>query len=222
MQLTNRLSVTVTFAFALMTAVPAQAQSSSASAALPGYELGGGISAFFLTDLEGAEATQPPSAWITLPMGRLGVQIDYLRSVRSQPLYYAGYSHTDDQGREISYDVAREDHHIEEVLGVAIKWPFPRLGRNSYLLIGGAWQRGTTRGCVAVSPGDRPEHGARVDFPPGFECSRWPGDVSYIGLPLYGVGVDFPLGSRFFGSVQYRARLLPSLGDLRVGAGVRF
>ena len=64
-------------------------------------------------------------------MGRLGVQIDYLRSVRSQPLYYAGYSHTDDQGREISYDVAREDHHIEEVLGVAIKWPFPRLGRNS-------------------------------------------------------------------------------------------
>ena len=73
-----------------------------------------------------------------------------------------------------------------------------------------------------MSPDDRPEHGARVDFPPGFECSRWPGEVSYIGLPLYGVGVDFPLGSRFFGSVQYRARLLPLLGDLRVGAGVRF
>ena len=140
--------------------------SSSASEALRGYEFGGGISAFFLTDLEGAEAAQPPSAWITLPAGRFRVQIDYLRSVRSEPLYYAGYGHTDDQGREISYDVAREDHHVVQVLGVALKWPIPRLGRSSYLLIGGAWQRGTTRGCVAVSPGDRPEHGARLDFPP--------------------------------------------------------
>ena len=219
MKLTIRL--TVTFTLGLMTALPALAQSSSAAAALPGYELGGGISAF-LENVEGAEATQPPSAWITLPMGRVRVQIDYLRSVRSQPLYYAGYGHTDDQGREISYDVAREDHHLVQVLSVAFKWPFRGRGRGSYVLLGGAWQRGTTRGCVALSPGDRPEHGARLDFPPGFECSRSPGDVTHIVLPLYGVGVDFPLGSRFFGSVQYRARLIPWLGDLRVGAGIRF
>ena len=220
MQLTNRLSVT--FSLGLMTAMPALAQSSSESATLPSYEVGGGISAFFLEHLEGAKATHPPSAWITLPMGRFGVQIDYLRSVWSQPLYYARFSHSDDEGREISYNVAREDHHVAQVLGAAIKWPFPRTGRRGYLLIGGAVQRGTTRGCVAISPGDRPEHGARLDFPPGFKCAHQRGDVRHVVLPLYGVGVDFPLGSRFFGSVQYRARLLPSLGDLRIGAGIRF
>ena len=235
MKLANRLSVT--FALGLMTPMPALAQSSSANAALPGYELGGRISAFFLEDAEGspptfnwawdslvggAEATRPPSVWVTLPMGRWGVQIDYLRSVQSQPLYYARYSHTDDQGQEISYDVARKHHHVAQVLEVAFKWPFSRRGRSSYLLMGGAVQRGMTRACVAISPGDRPEHGARVDFPPGFECSRSPGDVSHIGLPVYGVGVDFPLGSRFFASVQYRAWFVPWVGDLRVGAGVRF
>ena len=221
-QLTNRLSATL--ALALMTAAPALAQSSSAPAALPSYELGGGILAAYYTDLEGrgVEVTQAPSAWITLPVGRLRLQIEYLRDVRSQPLYYAGYGRTDDQGREISYDVAREDYDVGQVLGVVIKWPFPELSRRSYLLIGGAWTRLTARSCVAVSPGDRPEHGARLDFPPGFECSRSPGDVRQIGLPLYGVGVDLPLGSRFFGSVQYRARGLPLLGELRVGAGVRF
>lgn len=155
-------------------------------------------------------------------MGGFRLQIEYLRDVQSQPLYYAEYGRTDDQGREISYDVAREAYAVAQALGVVIKWPFPRLGRRGYVLIGGAWTRVTARNCVAVSPGDRPEHGARVDFPPGFECSRSPGDVSQFGFPLYGAGVDFPLGSRFFGSVQYRALGLPLLGELRVGAGVRF
>ena len=225
MRLTNGLAVM--FALGLMTAIPALAQSSSANAALSRYELGGSISAFVLKDAEGSPPTfnwawDSPSVWITLPMGRWGVQIDYLRSVRSQPLYYAGYGHTDDRGREISYDVAREHHHVAQEFGVAFKWPFPRRGRSSYLLIGGAVARGMTRACVAISPGDRPEHGARVDFPPGFECSRSPGDVSHIGRPVYGVGLDFPLGSRFLASVQYRAWLVPWLGELRVGAGVRF
>ena len=220
-QLTNRLSVP--FAIGLMTVAPALAQSSSAPVALPSYELGAGILASYYIDLDGgAEAAiQAPIAWITLPVGGLRVEIEYLRSVQSQPLYYAPYGRTDDQGREISYDVARENYVVGQVLGVAIKWPFPKLS-TSYLLTGGAWGRVTARHCVAVSPDDRPEHGARLDFPPGFECSRSPADVSQIVLPLYGAGVDFPLGSRFFWSVQYRARLLPLLGELRVGAGVRF
>ena len=212
-----RLSVVLVIG--LVTVTPAVAQQ---AADLPRYELAVGFAPFFRAD-EGAEATQAPSAWITLPVGRLGVQIGYLRNVRRQSLYYLGYGHTDDQGREIRYNVARADFDVEQMVSAAIRWRFPGLGGRSYLLVGGAWQYNRRRACVAISPDDRPEHGARVDFPPGFECSRSPVVKSRIHLaPLYGVGVDLPLGSRFFGSVQYRARWLPSLGEVRVGAGIRF
>ncbi len=175
----------------LVTVTPAVAQQ---AADLPRYELAVGFAPFFRAD-EGAEATQAPSAWITLPVGRLGVQIDYLRNVRSQSLYYLGYSHTDDQGREIRYNVARADFDVEQLVSSAIRWSFPGLGGRGYLLIGGAWQYYRRRPCVAISPGDRPEHGARVDFPPGFKCSRSPVVKSRIhAAPLYGVGVDLPLG----------------------------
>ena len=76
---------------------------------------------------------------------------------------------------------------------------------------------------LTINVGDRPERGAHLDFPPGFECSSTPADVVHqMPAPLYGVGWDLPLGSRFFGSVQYRARWVPYLGELRVGVGYRF
>ena len=160
---------------------------------------------------------------VTVPVGRFRLQIDHLLNVRGAPLWYAGYGHTDDLGRHVRYQVARTSHHVEQLFSAAVKWPLRSLGRGGYLLLGGAWQYYTDRWCTAINVGDRPEFGARLDFPSGFKCSSTPVDVSHHGLfPLYGVGWDLPLGSRFFGIVQYRARWLPYLGELRVGAGFRF
>ena len=140
--------------------------------------------------------------------------------MRGQPLHYTGYYDTDEQGRDFRYDRARVDHHVDQVFGAAVLWPFPKGSTTTYLLLGGAYQHTADRWCVAE--GD-PEPAARLDFPAGFDCSREPVDVNldYL-LPLYGVGFDSSLESRFFIRVQYRARLHPLLGDLRTGVGVRF
>lgn len=213
----------ITFAV-LMTATQTLAQSADEPDDLhsPSYEVGFGIAPWFLAYID-VEATQPPSVWATLPVGRFRLQMDYLRSVRGEPLWYAGYHDTDDQGRDVRFEVARTSHHVEQLFGAAVQLPFRRLGRRGYLLVGGAWMDYTDRWCVARQTGESADHGARLDFPAGFECSSSPADVSHNGLvPLYGVGWDVPLGSSFFGSLQYRARLLPQLGELRVGAGFRF
>ena len=208
----------LTFALVLLTAPPVLAQSSDAPTAQR-YEVGVGISPFFLPFLD-ESGNLPPSGWVTVPAGRFQLQLDYLRNVRGQPLYYAGYYDTDEQGRDFSYDRARVDHHVDQVFGAAVLWPFPRGSTTTYLLLGGAYQHTADRWCVARG---EPEPDGRLDFPAGFDCSRDPVDVNLRYLvPLYGVGFDSSLESRFFLRVQYRARLHPMLGDLRVGVGVRF
>ena len=208
----------LTLALALVTAPPVLAQSPTATAALR-YEVGVGISPFFMPFLD-ESGSFPPSGWVTVPTGRFRLQLDYLRDVRSQSLYYAGYYDTDEQGRDFSYDRARMDHHVDQVFGAAVLWPFPRDSTTTYLLIGGAYQHTADRWCVAEG---EPEPRGRLDFPAGFDCSRDPVDVNIRALvPLYGVGIDSDFESRFFIRVQYRARLVPSLGDLRIGVGVRF
>ena len=210
----------------LMTTAQALAQSADKpdDRRPPSYEVGVGIAPWFLAYVD-VEATQPPSVWVTVPVGKSRIQIDHLRSVRADPLWYAGYFDPDDPSRDVLFEVARTSRNVEQLVSVAVKWPFRRHGRGAsgYLLIGGAWAYYTDRWCSASQTGEIADHGARVDFPPGFECSSSPADYVYRGvLPLYGVGLDLPLGSRFFGSLQYRARLVPWLGELRVGAGFRF
>ena len=70
----HRLSLV--FVIGLVTVAPARAE---LAAAPPRYEVAVGFAPFFRA-YEGAEASQAPSAWITLPVGRLGVQIDHLRT----------------------------------------------------------------------------------------------------------------------------------------------
>lgn len=205
----------------LMTAAPSLAQSGNESddRHSPRYDVGAAVAPWFLAYVD-EEATHPPSVWVTIPAGRLTIQLDYLRSVRGEPLWYLEYPQTDGS---LGYEEARTSHHVEQVFSAAVKWPVRRLGRGGYLLLGGAWQYYTDRWCTAFNVGDRSERGARLDFPPGFECSSTPADVVHqMFAPLYGVGWDLPLGSRFFGSVQYRARWVPYLGELRVGVGYRF
>ncbi len=90
----------LTLALALVTAPPVLAQSPTATAALR-YEVGVGISPFFMPFLD-ESGSFPPSGWVTVPTGRFRLQLDYLRDVRSQSLYYAGYYDTDEQGRDFS------------------------------------------------------------------------------------------------------------------------
>ena len=137
----------LTLALALVTAPPVLAQSPTATAALR-YEVGVGISPFFMPFLD-ESGSFPPSGWVTVPTGRFRLQLDYLRDVRSQSLYYAGYYDTDEQGRDFSYDRARMDHHVDQVFGAAVLWPFPRDSTTTYLLIGGAYQHTADRWCVA-------------------------------------------------------------------------
>ena len=102
----------------------------------------------------------------------------------------------------------------------SLLWPFPRGSTTTYLLLGAAYQHTADRWSIAEGES---EPGGRVEFPAGFDCSRDP--VSYVirrWLPLYGVGLDSSRDARFFYRWQYRARLYPSLGDLRIGVGVRF
>ena len=157
----------LTLALALVTAPPVLAQSPTATAALR-YEVGVGISPFFMPFLD-ESGSFPPSGWVTVPTGRFRLQLDYLRDVRSQSLYYAGYYDTDEQGRDFSYDRARMDHHVDQVFGAAVLWPFPRDSTTTYLLIGGAYQHTADRWCVAEG---EPEPRGRLDFPAGFDCSR--------------------------------------------------
>ena len=127
----------ITFAI-LMTAAPSLAQSGYESDGRhsPSYEVGAGIAPWFLSYVD-VEATHPPSAWVTIPAGGLKIQIDYLRSVRGEPLWYLEYARTDES---FGYEVARMSHHVEQVFSAAVKWPLRRLGRGGYLLLGGAWQ----------------------------------------------------------------------------------
>ena len=206
----------LTFALALVTAPVVFAQSPEAPTAAR-YEIGGGISLFFLPFLD-VSGSSPPSGWVTVPAGRSRVQFDYLRNVRGQR--YTEYYRTDDQGQEFRYERARVDHHVDQVFSAAVLWPFLRGSTTTYLLLGGAYQHTADRSCVAEG---EPQPGGRLDFPAGFNCPRDPVYVSWPNvLPLYGVGLDSSLESRFFIRVQYRARLHPLLGDLRIGAGVRF
>ena len=165
----------VTFAI-LMTASSSLAQPADESddRQSPSYEVGAGIAPWFLSYVD-VEATRPPSVWATIPAGRFRVQIDYLRSVRGQPLWYAGYAHTDDHGWNVEYQVARMSHHVEQMFSAAVKWPWRRLGRRGYLLFGGAWHYYTKRWCVAINVGDRPEHGTRLDWRRLFLFSSPPG-----------------------------------------------
>ena len=107
------------------------------------------------------------------------------------------------------------------MFGAAILWPFPRDSTTTYLLLGAAYQHTADRWCIAEGES---EPGGRVEFPAGFDCARdYP--VSYVirrWLPLYGVGLDSSRDARFFFRWQYRAQLYPSLGDFRIGVGVRF
>ena len=118
-------------------------------------KIGAGISPFFLPFLD-ASGSFPPSGWVTVPAGRFRLQLDYLRDVRGQPLHYTGYYDTDEQGRDFRYDRARVDHHVDQVFGAAVLWPFPKGSTTTYLLLGGAYQHTADRWCVAEG-----ESGAR-------------------------------------------------------------
>ena len=187
-------------ALGLLMASPVLAQSPEVPKPGPieRFDVGIGYAPFFAAYLD-EMCCQPVSGWFTFPADRFRIQIDYLKNVRRQPRY------TDSVG------VSREDHHEDLLIGAVIKWPWRR---GLYWLVGGAYWYSTDRWCV--SPPGEP-------FSTGFECSRDQVDVSHLGIhPLYGIGLDHLLGSRFFVSMQYRARLHPVLGEARIGVGFRF
>ncbi len=197
---------------------------------LPRFEVGVGVSPFFKAYLDAQPCCFPLSGWITVGSGRTRLQFDYLRNVRSQRHYYAAYfGETDAQGREIVVNRARSDFHVDQTVGAAIVWRSPTKGGTAgYLLAGAAYERSARRYCVALGKPDLnesklPGQEIYVEFPAGHQCSNEPVDHTFQRvLPLYGVGLDVGFGSRFFSSVQYRARLHPLQGELRIGAGIRF
>ena len=207
--MTNRLWIVI---MAGLMASPALAQESEELDL--GYEIGVGMAPWFLAWMD-VEPTQPPFVLVAIPAGKSRLQVDYLRSTRRQPWWY---SDADEHGR---YTTARADFHVEQLISVVVKRPWRRLGRRGYLLFGGAWRYYTDRWCVAFRQDDAGDSGR--NFHPGFECSKEPVDVRHRGIaPVYGVGWDLPLGSSAFWSLQYRARWLPMLGELRIGVGYRF
>ena len=58
------------------------------------------------------------------------------------------------QGRSATKSPVRTTH-VEVVFGVAIKWPFPKLGRKGYLLIGGVAAPRVAVDTLAVAAGGR-------------------------------------------------------------------
>ena len=196
---------------------------------LPRFEVGFGVNPFFMSYLDEGPCCFPLSGWVTVGSGRTRLQFDYLRNVRRQGPHYTPYYDTDAQGREIVVNRARSDYHVDQVAGAAIVWRFTTKGPTTgYLLAGAAYRQSADRWCVALGKPDLdepnlPGQQVHVDFPAGHQCSNEPIDVTHRSiLPMYGVGVDVGFGSRFFSSVQYRARLHPLLGELRVGVGIRF
>ena len=196
---------------------------------LPRFEVGVGVSPFFKAYLDAQPCCFPISGWITVGSGRTRLQFDYLRNVRSHGHHYNTYYETDTQGQRIVMDRASSDFHVDQMVGAAIVWRSPTTGGTAgYLLAGAALGLTTDRWCVATGKPDLNEPqlpGQRiyVEFPAGHQCSSEPVDhTSHWIFPLYGVGLDVGFGSRLLGTVQYRARLHPLQGELRIGAGIRF
>ena len=196
---------------------------------LPRFEVGVGVSPFFKLYLDERPCCLPLSGWITIGSGRTRLQIDYMRNERSQGPGYATHYETDADGRRIVVDRAISHFHVDQMVGAAVVWRTPtKGGTTGYLFLGMAYERSARRSCIATGKPDLtepqlPGQKIYVEFPPGHQCSNEPVAISYRWTdPLYGVGLDVGFGSRFFSSVQYRARLHPLLGELRVGVGIRF
>ncbi len=198
--------------------VPTSAETEST----PGWRFDAGfsISPLFAAYLDVPSCCTPLGGWVTVGSGRFRLQGDYLRNVRRR-LSYAGYFE-EHLGQEILVDRAYLDSHVEQRVGVSAYW---RLSKNQrltpHLLFGVDLWHLADRPCVAEGNpvGGIPEPGQqfRVDFADERQCQDEPFLTRYRIGPGFGAGLDFSIGSRMFGRLQYR-----NFRELRIGAGVRF
>ncbi len=189
-------------------------------------DVGGSFAPWFKAYLDVESCCNPPGGWVTWRTGKFRLQMDYLHN-RRRYLTYAGY-YEEREGQEIVVQRAYLDTHVEQVVNALVYW---RLSENSraspHLLFGLAYWNLADRPCVAGDepvvrlpprPHDPYERLYRVEFTEGEEqrCLDEPPVRFHRIHPQIGVGVDIPIGARFFARAQ--ARLL----EVRIGLGLRF
>ena len=190
-------------------------------------EVGVSVSPLFKAYLDEESCCSPRGGWVTWGTGKFRLQVDFLYNhlrLRS----YSGYPE-ERQGREISVQRVDLDGYADQVVGTALYWRVSKESRFSpHVLLGLAYWRRAQYRCVAwgepvVQIPPLPGYGPnalvyRVDFAEGEEqrCVDEPPFRSHVFGPVVGVGVDIPIGSRFFARAQ--ARLI----EVRLGVGLRF
>ena len=223
-----RLALTATLVGALGSpATHAQTRESTPSSR---GDAGVTISPAFRHDIDSPSVCCPGGGWVRFGTGTFRLHVDYLHSRRRRNSL-GGYPITH-EGREASVQRVGLSIAVQQESNLLISWRASHGPRYSlHVLFGLMYRHFANRYCVAfdgplvrLQPTPWPWEPDDVVFRAELtaderrQCEAQQPRTDHVIWPQAGVGLDVPIGRRFFARAEWRL----VLSDFRIGAGIRF